>query len=149
MNMRFLLIALALIAAAPFASAKTCTVAIEGNDQMKYNLKEIKVAAACTEVELKLKHSGKLPAAAMGHNWVLVKTSDIQAISTAGATAGLPNSYLPKSDARVLAATKVVGGGEATSIKFSTAKLKAGGDYSFFCSFPGHWIMMHGKFIFG
>mgnify|MGYP006273075589 CR=1 FL=1 len=23
----------------------------------------------------------------------------------------------------------------------------AGGDYTFFCSFPGHWSVMHGKFI--
>ncbi len=150
MKMHPVLIALALLAAAPFASAaKTCAVAIEGNDQMQYNLKEIKVAADCTEVQLTLKHAGKLPATAMGHNWVLVKTPDIQAIANGGASTGLPNNYLPKNDARVLASTKVVGGGESTSVKFSTANLKAGGDYSFFCSFPGHWIMMHGKFIFG
>ncbi|MDF4805588.1 azurin, partial [Vibrio parahaemolyticus] len=23
-----------------------------------------------------------------------------------------------------------------------------GGDYSFFCSFPGHWAIMQGKFEF-
>jgi azurin len=150
MKIHPVLIALALITAAPFASAaKTCAVAIEGNDQMQYNLKEIKVAADCTEVQLTLKHAGKLPATAMGHNWVLVKTPDIQAVANAGSSAGLPNNYLPKNDARIIASTKVVGGGESTSIKFSTASLKAGGDYSFFCSFPGHWIMMHGKFIFG
>jgi azurin len=138
-----------LVAAAPLASAKTCSVAIEGNDQMQFNLKEIKVAADCTEVEVTLKHVGKFPAAAMGHNWALVKTPDLQAVDSAGATAGLANNYLPKGDARVLASTKVVGGGESTSVKFSTSTLKAGGDYSFFCSFPGHWALMHGKFLFG
>jgi azurin len=143
------LAALALIAAAPFASAKTCSVAIEGNDQMQFNLKEIRVGADCTEVEVTLKHAGKFPAAAMGHNWVLVKTPDLQAVATDGSTAGLPNNYLPKADARVLASTRIVGGGESTSVKFSTAKLQKGGDYSFFCSFPGHWAIMHGKFIFG
>jgi azurin len=143
------LIALALVAAAPFASAKTCSVAIEGNDQMQYNLKEIKIAADCTEVEVTLKHVGKFPVAAMGHNWVLVKTPDMAAVANAGAPAGLPNNYLPKGDARVLASTKVIGGGESTSVKFSTSTLQAGGDYSFFCSFPGHWALMHGKFLFG
>ncbi len=101
MKIHPVLIALALITAAPFASAaKTCAVAIEGNDQMQYNLKEIKVAADCTEVQLSLKHVGKLPATAMGHNWVLVKTPDIQAVANAGSSAGLPNNYLPKNDAR-------------------------------------------------
>ena len=41
------------------------------------------VAADCTEVKLTLKHTGKLPAAAMGHNWVLVKTADRQNASAA------------------------------------------------------------------
>ena len=118
MKMNRWLLALALVAAAPFASAKTCAVAIEGNDQMQYNLKEIKIAADCTEVEVTLKHVGKLPATAMGHNWVLTATPDMAAV------------------------------GESTSVKFSTSILKKGGDYSFFCSFPGHWALMHGKLIF-
>ena len=41
-----------------------------------------------------------------------------------------------------------IGGGESTEITFSTEKLKSGGDYSFFCSFPGHWAIMKGKFKF-
>jgi azurin len=141
--------ALALIAAAPFASAKPCSVAIEGNDVMQFNLKEIKIAVDCTEVEVTLKHVGKYPAAAMGHNWVLAKSEDLQAIVNAGATAGLANNYLPKGDARIVASTKIIGGGESTSVKFNTSKLTKGGDYSFFCSFPGHWAIMHGKFLFG
>jgi len=141
--------ALALVAAAPFASAKTCPVAIEANDQMQYNLKEIKVGADCTEVEVTLKHVGKLPATAMGHNWVLAATPDMAAVANAGVAMGLANNYLHLPDARVLAHTKIIGGGETTSVKFSTSALKKGGDYSFFCSFPGHWALMHGKFLFG
>ncbi|HWU52342.1 MAG TPA: plastocyanin/azurin family copper-binding protein, partial [Tahibacter sp.] len=30
---------------------------------------------------------------------------------------------------------------------FAGSALKAGGDYSFFCSFPGHWAIMKGKLI--
>ena len=60
----------------------------------------------------------------------------------------LADSYLPKKDPRVLAHTAVIGGGQSTSVTFSTAALRKGGDYTFFCSFPGHFAMMKGKLIF-
>ena len=131
------------------AFAKTCQVTIGGNDQMQFDKTSIAVAADCTEVELTLKHTGKLPATAMGHNWVLTKTADFQPVATAGTSAGAANAYVPKGDARVIASTKLVGGGESTTVKFSTSKLTKGGDYTFFCSFPGHWSLMKGKLVFG
>jgi azurin len=143
------LLVLCFLLFAPAAWAKTCAVTIDGNDQMKFDKSEIKVAGDCTEVSLTLKHSGKMAANVMGHNWVLTKTADYQAVSSAGMRASLADSYLPKADARVIAHTKVIGGGESTTVKFSTAKLAKGGDYTFFCSFPGHAAMMHGKFVFG
>jgi azurin len=139
----------ALSAFAPLTYAKTCELAIDGNDAMQFSKTTLAVAADCTEVKLTLKHSGKLPAAAMGHNWVLTETSAFQPVATAGMSAGLPNSYVPKDDARVLAHTKVIGGGESTSVTFPTSKLKKGGDYTYFCSFPGHWSVMKGKLTFG
>jgi azurin len=139
----------ALYAFAPLTYAKTCELAIEGNDAMQFNKQSLAVAADCTEVKLTLKHSGKLPAAAMGHNWVLTETSAFQPVAQAGMTAGLAQNYVPKDDPRVLAHTKVVGGGETTSVTFPTSKLKKGGDYTFFCSVPGHWSIMKGKLTFG
>jgi azurin len=142
-------VAIGLLLAADLAqAAKTCTQNIEGNDLMKFNVTEIKVAADCTEVEVVLKHTGKLPVAAMGHNWVLTKTADVAPVANAGVTAGLAKEYLPAGDARIIAHTKMVGGGESTSVKFPTSKLTKGGDYSFFCSFPGHYGLMKGKLIF-
>lgn len=131
------------------ASAKTCSVSIEGDDTMKFNKNQIAVAADCTEVEVTLKHVGKLPAAAMGHNWVLTTTPDFQPVANAATAAGPAAGYLPKADARVLAHTKLIGGGETTTVRFATSKLKKGGDYTFFCSFPGHWTVMKGKLTFG
>jgi azurin len=131
------------------AAAKTCQVEISGNDQMQFDKASIAIAADCTEVELTLKHTGKLPATAMGHNWVLTKTADMQAVATAGASAGPANNYVPKDDARVIAATKLIGGGETTTIKFPTSKLEKGGSYTYFCSFPGHWSIMKGTLVFG
>lgn len=133
---------------APSALARTCAVTIESNDRMQFSLSTIQVAADCKEVSLTLKHSGRLAAAAMGHNWVLTRTADFQPVATAGMRSTLADSYLPKNDARVLAHTRVIGGGESTTIRFSTAKLAKGGDYTFFCSFPGHWGMMKGKLVF-
>ncbi len=130
-------------------AAKTCELTIEGNDAMQYNKQSLAVAADCTEVKLTLSHPGKLPASAMGHNWVLTETSAFQAVANAGMSAGLANNYVPKDDPRVIAHTKVIGAGETTSVTFPTSKLKKGGDYTFFCSFPGHWSVMKSKLTFG
>jgi azurin len=138
-----LFLTLALGAAGPVV-AKTCNLEIEGNDAMQYNKKELTVAKDCTDVKLTLKHVGKLPKASMGHDWVLTATADMQAVVTAGLTAGAAADYLPKGDARVIAATSVVGGGEVASVTFKTAALKAGTEYKYFCTFPGHAGVMNG-----
>lgn len=141
--------ALLMCAFASSVFAKTCSFDVEGTDQMKYNIDKITVAADCTEVTVNLKHIGKLPAQAMGHNWVLAKTDEFQAIANAGIAAGFANDYLPKDDKRVMARTKMIGGGESTRMTFPVSKLTKGGDYTFFCSFPGHSVQMKGKLIFG
>ncbi len=133
----------------PAAAADACKLEISGNDSMQYDKKELDVPASCKEVSVTLHHTGKLPAAAMGHNWVLVSTPDLAAVATAGMGAGAAADYVPAGDKRVLAHTKLVGGGQTTSVTFSTAGLKAGGDYSYLCTFPGHNALMRGKFKFG
>ena len=40
----------------------------------------------------------------------------------------------------------VIGGGEETSVTFSIGSFSAGDDYTFFCSFPGHYAIMKGSF---
>ena len=134
---------------APSAMARVCAVSIDSTDQMSFSQKELKIAADCTQVKLTLRHTGKLAATTMGHNWVLTRAADYQPVAMAGMRTSLADSYLPKGDARVLAHTAVIGGGQSTSVTFSTAKLTKGGDYTFFCSFPGHFAMMKGRFVFG
>jgi azurin len=131
------------------AQAKTCALTISSNDQMQFDQAELKVAADCTQVELTLKHSGTLPATAMGHNWVLTETAAMRSVALAGMNAGAAAGYVKPGDERVIAATPVIGGGASTKISFATARLTKGGDYSFFCSFPGHWNVMKGKLVFG
>ena len=133
----------------PFAvHAEGCKLEISGNDQMQYDKKELAAPATCKEITVTLHHTGKLAKEAMGHNWVLVNTPDLAAVANAGMAAGLASNYVAAGDKRVLAATKVVGGGESTSVTFSTAALKKGGSYSYLCTFPGHNALMHGTFKF-
>ena len=142
-------LALLLLAVAPGAFAKTCKVAVGSNDAMQFDTAEIKLAGDCTKVELTLRHAGKMPVTAMGHNWVLAKTADFRPLAIAGQRASAADGYLPKGDARIIAHTKLIGGGESTTVTFATGTLRKGGDYTFFCSFPGHWSLMKGKLVFG
>ena len=140
----------ALLAWAPVhAAARTCNVAIGSNDAMQFDKQEIRIAADCTQVKLTLRHTGALPAEVMGHNWVLTTTANLEALATAAGKLPASSDHVPKGDARVLAASKVVGGGQSTTFTFSTSALRKGGDYTFFCSVPGHWMMMQGKLVFG
>ena len=127
-------------------AADSCEQVIEGNDMLQFNLKEMKVSAACDSVTVTLKHTGVMAAEVMGHNWVLTSDVDFMPVATAAAGAGLENNYVPVGDDRVLSATSIIGGGEETSVTFSIGSLSAGDDYTFFCSFPGHYAIMKGSF---
>jgi azurin len=141
--------AAALLMAVKLAYADTCGITIEANDMMRYNVHELSVPASCPDIEVTLKHSGKLEAKVMGHDWVLARTSDVSAIVNAGMAAGLAHGYLPANDRRIIASTRVVGGGESTTIKFSSGVLEEGASYTFFCTAPGHATLMRGRFVFG
>ncbi|NOL49865.1 azurin [Pelistega europaea] len=126
------------------AMAANCSAVIEANDAMQYNTKEITVSKACPAFEIELKHTGSMPKAAMGHNVVVTKTADEQGVITDGMAAGEASNYVKEGDARVIAHTKLIGGGESDKVSIDTAKLDKGGDYSFFCTFPGHASIMKG-----
>ncbi len=138
-----------LTGAGSYADTDTCALTIEANDMMRYNTHEMVVPAGCRDVTVTLKHSGKLEAKVMGHDWVLTKSSDVSAIVNAGIAAGLAHGYLPAGDKRIIAATNVVGGGESATVKFTTTALVEGTSYAFFCTAPGHITTMRGRFTFG
>lgn len=138
---------LGLLAFGGTAAAADCTIKLKGDDRMQFDQKEITVSASCKTISIELEHTGQLPVVAMGHNVVVAATVDVQAINAAGAKAGAAAGYLPKGDAKVLGATDMIGGGAKTKASFPGSKLKAGGDYTFFCSFPGHAALMKGKLV--
>ena len=155
MKLKHSLLAAALVGAnafffaAPASAADNCKAEITGNDLMQYDKKDLKFDAGCATIEVTLKHIGKLPAASMGHNFVLVATPDAMAVANDGLSAGLAANYIKPGDKRVIAHTKVVGGGESDTVKIPASALKKGGDYTYECTFPGHAALMKGKFIFG
>lgn len=130
------------------AAADVCPLTVNATDLMRFEQQVLNVDAQCTEVEVTLHHIGKLSANVMGHDWVLTKTADVAAVANAGMGAGLANNYQKPGDARIIAATKIVGGGENSTIRFSTAQLEAGTSYSYFCSVPGHYSIMKGRFVY-
>ncbi|WP_017937095.1 azurin [Zestomonas thermotolerans] len=141
---RKLVVASALALASVSAFAADCAVTVNSTDQMTFDTQDVKISKSCKSFTVELVHTGKLPKAVMGHNWVLTKTADMQPVATDGMKAGEANHYLQPDDARVIAHTKLVGGGEKDSVTFDVSKLSADEQYSFFCSFPGHIAMMKG-----
>lgn len=117
-------------------------VELGAGDDMKYDANEIRVEHG-KSVTVNLTHSGKLPAAQMGHNFVLIK-KDVDLTQFAlKAMNSAETEYIPEGD-DVIAYTKIIGGGESTSVTFEAPEP---GTYQFLCTFPGHFGVMQGKFI--
>jgi azurin len=121
-----------------------CATEIEGSDAMQYNVSSIVVPSSCKDFKITLKHTGTMPVTTMGHDVVITKQSDLQAVDADGMAAGAASGYVKDGDSRVIAHTKLIGGGETTSVSFPVSKIQADGPYVFFCSFPGHSALMKG-----
>lgn len=137
-----IVILLLLAGVAPRAFASTCEATVESNDAMQFTTRSLVVPAGCDRFTVVLRHAGKLPATTMGHNFVLGRTADIAGIVADGMKAGATAGFVKRGDARVIAATPVIGGGATTSVTFATTRLRAGESYTFVCTFPGHAPIM-------
>lgn len=125
-------------------SADEAKLELTGNDQMQFNKKELTVTTG-QEVTLTFKHVGKLPKAAMGHNVVILKPGTAIAPFAMKAASQAANDYIPKEEelaAKIVAHTKMIGGGESTTVTFTAPEP---GVYPYICSFPGHFGIMQGK----
>ena len=129
-------------AATPTASkAGGRTIEITANDQMKFSVATIE-AKAGEEITVKLSNVGSLPKEAMGHNWVLLKKgTDVNAFAQAAMTAK-DTDYVPSSmKDKVVAFIPVLGPKQTKDVTF---KAPDAGEYTFICSFPGHFMLMKG-----
>ena len=137
----FATLAAVLSAGAASLSAAPRVVEITANDQMKFSVATID-AKVGEEIKVVFKNVGTLPKEAMGHNWVLLKPgADVAGFATAAMTAK-DTDYVPaakKGD--VVAFVKVLGPKQEGDVTFT---VPAAGDYTFICSFPGHYMLMKG-----
>jgi len=139
--------AMAFAGAPSDAQAQGCNVVVQSDDALRYLPQAIEVPRTCKDFTVTLTHSGRLPVLAMGHNWVLAKQSDMVGVARTGMLAGAENHYVDPNDRRVIAHTKVIGGGQATSVSFAVSALQPGETYAFFCTFAGHSPVMQGSLV--
>lgn len=143
--MNKLITILSILIVGPSVIASDCGVTVNGNDMMQYDSTTINVNGACKNYEIILNHSGKLAKEIMGHNIVIVPTDSFNdVIALINMSEGIDNGFLPADD-RIVAKTAMIGGGETTSISVTVSQLEPGTEYTFFCSFPGHYGIMRGK----
>ena len=122
----------------------TDVIKLDGMDDMKYDKTLFKVKAG-QKITLDFKNIGKLPAAAMSHNVVILKPgTDVQAFGTAAISAAATEHIPPTMTDDVIAHTKLLGPGASDQITFT---LPDAGVYDFVCTFPGHFGTMHGKIV--
>lgn len=145
MNKKFLV---AVVFSLPaFAGAGQCQVDVASSDQMRFDKSVIEVSKSCPTFNLTLNNSGTMPKTVMGHNIVIVKKSDADSVARDAIAAGAGSEYVKAGDTRIIAHTKMLGGGEKDTIAIDPAKLQEGEEYLFFCSFPGHRVMMSGSLL--
>tara|TARA_B100001093_G_scaffold97906_1_gene89919 strand:+ start:130 stop:639 length:510 start_codon:yes stop_codon:yes gene_type:complete len=117
-------------------------VILNSFDNMIYDKNKIEVNIG-KNIVLTLNHKGKVSKEFMGHNFVLLKKGVNVDEYAKKAVLAKSNDYIPNSD-EAIAYTKMLGGGESTTISFLAPEA---GTYNYICTFPGHYMMMRGELI--
>jgi azurin len=114
---------------------------LTADDTMHYNLTDL-TAKSGQDLKVVLTNVGNNPITVMGHNWVLLKPgSDYQAFAAAAASAQAAG-YMPASlQDEVVESIPLLGPRKSGEVDF---KAPAPGVYPFLCTFPGHFVNMHG-----
>lgn len=134
------------IAAGPAVDPARCEADISAGDTLAFDKSSIDIPTGCESFTLTLHHTGSYPVTVMGHNLVITKMADIDAVAKNSLGAGPYRQYVEPSDKRVITRSKVIGGGKTVELKIDVAKLRAaGGGFGYFCSFPGHAHGMRGQ----
>ena len=126
----------------PINNPNDFKVILNSFDNMIYDKNKIEVNSG-KNIVLTLNHKGKVSKEFMGHNFVLLKKGVNVDEYAKKAVLAKSNDYIPNSD-EAIAYTKMLGGGESTTINFLAPEA---GIYTYICSFPGHYMMMRGELI--
>jgi azurin len=121
------------------AAPQPRVVQIEVGDNMKF-LPAAIAAAPGESIKVVITHVGKLPKAAMGHNFVLLKKGiDAKKLVEACSSAAESNYVAASVTPQLLAYTRLIGPGETADALFTVPAER--GDYTFVCTFPGHFAV--------
>lgn len=130
--------------AAVSPSSAMCQVILITDDAPRFNVPQIDIPFACPAFTVILKHTGRLPKSATGHNWVLVASQKVNAVTHDGSKAGINQHYIKPNDERVIAFIPIVGRGETADVTFSTALLLPNESYTFISTVDGQSAAMRG-----
>jgi len=147
MHSRLTVALASLLYACAAQAAPACAIDVEGRPGKQFGPDHIVVPSTCTDFTVRLIHTGKNSKEKAGHNWVLTKSEDIDAVMIDGMKAGAQHEFLAPADARILAKTPMLGGGETATVTFPVSRLRAGQSYTYYCSFPAHAQHMRGTLV--
>jgi azurin len=123
----------------PGAAPQPRVVQIDVGDDMKF-LPAAIAARPGESIKVVIRHVGKLPKVAMGHNFVLLKKGvDAKKLVEACASAADTDFIAASVTPQLLAYTRLIGPGETADASFTVPALR--GDYVFVCTFPGHFAL--------
>ena len=105
-------------------------------DQMAFDQEKLEVNSG-SQITLRFKNAASPNG--MVHNAVVVKSSDATAVGLDAIASNNPATWLKPNDARVIAATKLVKGGDSSDVVFDAP---SPGNYVIICTFPGHHTLM-------
>lgn len=124
-----------------FASGTDDTVreiVVKGTDNMQFDVTLIEAKPGET-IQLTLETKSTMPKAAMAHNIAIVDLGVNVEEFVLASMAEPDNEYIaPAFEDKVIANTKMIGGGETSTIEFTVPE--TAGDYEFVCTFPGHYF---------
>ncbi len=128
-----------LATSSPSAAQQVRVIQIEVGDNMKFAPAAI-TAAPGESIKVVLKGVGKMPKAAMGHNFVLLKKGvDPKKLVEVCASAADTNYIATSVTPQLLSYTRLIGPGETADAPFTAPAVR--GDYVFVCTFPGHFAL--------
>ena len=121
--------------AAAGGGAVTLEISSKG-EELVYD-KDALSAPAGSKITLNFKNNST----ALQHNWVLSKPGTQDTVANDGMAAGEGKGYVKDGDTNIIAKTGMVKPGQTASVTFDAP---AAGAYPYFCTFPGHNVLMKG-----
>lgn len=113
-------------------------ITIKGTDNMKFDVTLIEAEPGET-LRITLVVESSMPKATMAHNIAIVDNDVEMDDFVLQSMTVKDNEYIaPSFEDKVIAFTKMIGGGETSTIEFTVPETP--GDYDYVCTFPGHYF---------